>query len=292
MGRDRAFWLLDPLQTISTTEDPTAWLGRIVLDYRSPLAAYTPRSSSTSSVSELNQSVFLNFSNIINHITSDSFKVSLLNLLGVSYEDYKSQAHSFQIAQAQSLRIVQDRDVLAKVLDQVEVTADLEQWRFSTFRPVYFIVGVLLAKDIRYSTKSADRRGVGGDVDPVSIAGLAAGVPMPLSASVGEHHMQSRDDSTESVAQGNRVFAIEYRVLKKRLFSGRPHIETHGPKGDRAFGLGESDDHSGQEGEVVAREQIELDPESFVEAVEDEEEDEEEKKRCFVLDIDAKDSSN
>lgn len=285
MGKQNGtFWLLDPLQSITTTDDPTAWLGRIVYDYHRPLARFTPKSRTALSPPELNETSLLHYSNVVSNINSDNFRLSLLNLLGLSYEDYRSRSHSFRTKKAQRLRLMQDEDVFTKLRQQSDVLADLKQWDFSPFHPVYLIVGLLVATDVHYDTKHDKKQGIGGHVDPVSVGSLAAGVPIPFDSSVGQHHLREQSDHMEGTVQGTRIFAIEYRVIKKRLFSTHAHLEPHGPRGDRAFGADKHEER-GRVGEDVVEKAMLEEEGAFAEFVEAEEDDEREVGRCFSIDL-------
>jgi hypothetical protein len=105
--------------------------------------------------------------------------------------------------------------------------------------PLYLIVGLLVADDIVYTSDETSHRGIGGNIDPVQIAALAGGMPLPLQSSLGVDRTKGSQGKLETVASGKRVFAIEYRSFRKRLIPSenrRVELKGHGPKGDRTFG--------------------------------------------------------
>ena len=279
MSSGQSFYLLEPLQSFPVVEPdtPKLWLGRIVSDYRCPVSGYTPDTSEPPAFKYHSDAEFSNVTRVIDSINSASIQLSLLDILGVSKEDFKSRKHTFKSRKVERWRLHQDADVLEEVLRNPEVERKLEEWDFGFMSPLYFVVGLLVTEDIAYHTANKTKHKAGGFVDPMQATALAGGVPLPFSAKIGVDIGSGRKEDMGTHAKGMRVFAVEYRTFRKRLVqrskSPQARLKGYGPRGDRSFTPTDSVDGEEEEAEAC------LDPEPFTEIVEGDAELE----RCFDL---------
>ena len=76
-------------------------------------------------------------------------------------------------------------------------------------------------------------------IPPAELAVATMGVPGPTPTIAKIEASTSQDNELDMTltASGTRIFAIEYRVLRKRILSTSSHIDMrpHGVRGDRAF---------------------------------------------------------
>jgi len=118
MSSGQSFYLLEPLQSFPVVEPdtPKLWLGRIVSDYRCPVSGYTPGTSEPPAFKYHIDAEFSNVTRVIDSINSASIQLSLLDILGVSKEDFKSRKHTFKSRKVERWRLHQDADVLEEAL--------------------------------------------------------------------------------------------------------------------------------------------------------------------------------
>lgn len=277
------FYLLEPLQTYPTN-DAKSWLGRIVQDFRRPVSAYTPQTVPSPYEFEYHADPnFTDITKVIDSIKSTSVQLSILDLFGISGEFYRSHKHTFESRKVERWRVHHDAKVLERVLLEADVAVDLEKWDFGFFRPLYLIVGFLVTDSVSYRSEEKSKTSLGGQIDPAQIAGLASGVPLPVTSSIQPKNEVGRDEVLKAEVSGSRIIAIEYRSFRKRLIQ-RPgksvNLKNHGPHGERTFNKdadGSAMDPERQDSVDVV---VSFDTEEFTEIVEDEGDIE----MCFRLD--------
>lgn len=277
MTRKNSFYLLEPFQGIPVA-NPEEWLARIVSDYRRPHAAFTPKKAREPYFESHNDPDYSNVARVLKDISTTRIRLSLLDVLDISHDAFKTQKHFFQSRRVERLRIHQDADVLEKTLKDKEVDLAMKKWGLDLFNPMYFIVGLLVTNDITYESSEDAGIRTKAEIDPVKAGSLVAGATSPVMPSsqidaTGSHE-QPREAKTH--ASGKRVFAIEYRSFRKHLRQ-RPgklgRLRGYGPQGDRTFGPA---DESEDDTDV----HVELDPETFEDTAEIDGEEE----RCIILD--------
>lgn len=282
MGSPKSFYLLEHFQTYPVT-NAEAWLGRVVNDFRRPVAGYTPRTDLSGGFKWHIDPDFSNVEAVIESISSDAVKLSLLDVFGISHQDFRSRGNIFRSRKVARYRVHHDAEVLEKVMRDPDVTSDLDKWGFSIWHPLYLIVGFLVADEVKFDAKLAKDFRQAAQVDPIQIAGLASGVTPALilpPSEVGASYSRGSRDNLSAVANGTRIFAIEYRSFRKRLggsTSKAASLHKHGPQGDRMFSSKDSD----TSGPVQVH--ISLDTEDFAEIVESIEDDVGDRQMCFTL---------
>ncbi|KAI9756668.1 MAG: hypothetical protein M4579_003757 [Chaenotheca gracillima] len=228
------FYLLEPLEVL---QHPEQWLGRIVKDYRRPRDGAVPRTPATY-VEGVDDDHFTNVDALISQTKSTAFGANLVQLLGSKYEHSHKNGRGVKAREVHRIRLQDPEEVLAKLQRDTAVNTHLEEWlSLKPFSPpVYFIVGFLVAQDPELSTEAEHSQTVGGNVDPLGIAAAATGVPMPVEGVEGEvEHTHSNEAHISATAPGTRIFAMEYKILRKRLHSSAIRNEGYGPQGTATF---------------------------------------------------------
>lgn len=264
------YYLLDPLQTL-VAADPQAWLGRIVKNRDCPIEGYTPRGSAKTPPLEVEDSIFLDYSQLQERNSTHGFKLAILgDILSTSFERSGSEGQSLKTKQLQRLRLHHDDEVFMKVRSQPDVISDIEMWNLRFRRPLYFIVGLLVATDAVHGVSAQKSHGTSASVDPGQIALLASGVLLPGSSSVGSHQTRGQLSATDTVMKNQRIVAFEYRVVKRRGISrdlNKSKLSPYKNRGDGTFGLEEDLESQSAPLEIM----VELGSETFEEFLEDEE---------------------
>ena len=271
MSKKNSFFLLEPFHGIPVT-NAEEWLARIVSDYRRPHAAYTPQQARKPYFQFHSDPDYSNIARVLNDISTTRIQLSLLDVLDISHEDFKSKKHTFHSRKVERLRIHQDAAVLEKTLSDEEVASDIKEWGFDMFSPMYFVVGLLVTNDITYKSSENVGHRTKADFDAAKAGSLAFGATNLdiASAKIGAADSHEQGTEAKTRASGKRVFAVEYRSFRRhmRQRSGRiGRIRGYGPQGDRTFGPGDKAD---DDVEV----HTELDPEPFSDILEIDEEEE------------------
>ena len=273
MSSELSFYLLHPFHTIPVDRHPGEWLGRIVKSYSDPRANFTPAAGySVSSSGTIDDDPgFLNVEQLIHSASSKSLRLSLADMLSLGHSYDKTNSPSFQSRKIRRLKLLQEDDFRQRSLALDDVKVKLKDWH-KLKQPVYMIVGVLIADQVRYAEEEHQGRQNEMEVKPPSeIASLSIGSPIPIP-NPGEVGISGSRDFKRAVkltATGSRIFAVEYRVLTKRLLStsGKIDVRPGGIRGDRAFGH-EEDKMGSPTGE---EQQVEIfpDPDPLSEVVEE-----------------------
>ena len=286
MDSERTFYLLEPYRTIPVGEDLEEWLGRIVPSYQNPLGNFRPAKHNTALQKEdiLDDPGWKDVEEAINGAKTSTLKLAMASMLRASHLNEQSHAPKLSTPKIHRTQLMQEDDYLKRVLSLDEVKSKLKEWH-GIKRPVYMIVTLLMADQVNYSEKTGDKSTAGLEVRaPAELAPMAAaaGLPIPGPDSVNAAGSFSTERRREAklTGVGKRVFAIEYRVLRKRLLSisGRVDVRPGGVRGDRLFGHVEASmttpEPEEQQWETIAI----SDP--LPEVVEEDEADE----YCFTLD--------
>ena len=235
----RTFYLLPPLNTLPV-EDPYQWIGRIVKSYADPDENFTP----VDVPAHVRHSIrddegFCQIEEIIKSQKGRSLGASLAEMLRFSTSSTTMDASRFYSPKLRRLKLQQEDRNRQAILALEEVKARLREWH--TLRhPVYLIVGVLVADHIGYAEKSSTEKAHEfGLKPPTQLATIAAGLPLPVPDVLETDMANSTTHRSEMklTAVGTRIFAIEYRVLTKRLLStsGKIDVRPGGIRGERTF---------------------------------------------------------
>jgi hypothetical protein len=249
MGQTKTFYLLEPFHTIPVEEN-NAWLGRIVKDFRNPRAGYTPDDPSSAIASLDDDPNFSNVGAIIQSSSSKNFRIALQDMLGLSGHHSNTLEPTFHTRKVRRIRLHNDDGCLDKILDVEETRSKVlgKGW-LGIQRPVYFIVGLLITDKVNYVTKGAEKKQLSVKVSPsqaiaAALAGGAAPAALPGADAVTFSGSARNSSSTEVklTATGMRIFAVEYRVLRKTFFSSdEVEMKRHNEAGPRTFAAGDDD---------------------------------------------------
>lgn len=271
---DRKFYLLPPLNTLPV-EDPHEWIGRIVKSYGDPGEGFTPEHVPA----ELRQSIrddkgFCHVEEIMESQKGRSLGASLADMLRFNVSTTEIDAPQFYSPKIRRLKLQQEDRNRQMILALEDVKAQLKEWH-TMKHPVYLIVGVLVANHIGYAEKSSkENRKESALKPPSQLASFAAGFPIPMPDVVEFNQANSvaYRRETKLTAVGTRIFAIEYRVLTKRLLStsGKIDVRPGGIRGERTFS--DSEEPNADLDAEYQRSEVVVDPDPLPDVIEETEE--------------------
>ena len=183
---------------------------------------------------------FRNVEEIIDTVRSESARLSLADMLHFTHSRSKADAPRFQSLKVRRLKLLQEDGYRKRVLALDDVKVQLKEWH-TIHRPVYLIVGLLIADYVHYAEERNEAST--NEIEakpPTQLISMAAGLPVSMpdiaEGSVSKTMKQQR--GMKLTAAGKRIFAVEYRVLTKRLLSmsGQVDMRPGGIRGDRSFG--------------------------------------------------------
>lgn len=248
------FYLLSSKSTLAT-DAPEEWLGRVVEDYQLPRAGYAPESTATFRGKVESDDGQTSVSEYLRSKSGKSIYAALCNVLTASSSDSHSSSPSIKADKVEMLTIGQHsqvwNDLKASKADLAKVKGNLA-W---TGNKAYLIVGLLVTQEITYTENKASESGLSihAKVPVKEITTGAIGVPIdaPVETKIDQSTEKSREGG--AVLVNRRIFAIQYRVLRKHriIKSGSIEVAKDYLKGNRMFGgvheLGEEDDTASAE---------------------------------------------
>ena len=208
---------------------------------------------------------------IIDSASSESARLLLADMLHFTRSRSKTETPRFQSDKVRRLKLLQEQAYWKRALALDDVKVQLKEWH-KINRPVYLIVGLLIADRVHYAEATMEERlHEIGAKPPTQLTSLAVGSPVSMpdiaEGSVSKTMQQQR--GMKLTATEKRIFAVEYRVLTKRLLSmsGQVDMRPGGIRGDRAFG--QEEDAMG--GPTTGEQQTEViaDPDPLPDVVED-----------------------
>jgi hypothetical protein len=191
----------------------------VVSDYYRPTLAYTPKAPFSLGFDAHKDLNYSNIITVVNALSSNLIKLSLLELFSISYKDYKTKKYEFTSRKVQRLKVYHNAKVLERVLQTKEVSFNLKKWDVNIFSTLYLVVGALVLKDIVYEENVTARHKSGANVDPVQIGSISArtlGLGV-LQSSIGGIVEHSTKNEISTRIKGSRIFAIEYRTFRKKI---------------------------------------------------------------------------
>jgi hypothetical protein len=249
MATTKSFYLLEPFHTIPVEEN-NAWLGRIVKDFSNPRAGYTPDEPSSAIASLDDDPNFSNIGAIIQSSSSQKFRIALQEMLGLSSHHSKTLEPTFHTRNVRRIRLHNDDECLENVLNLGETRSEvLQKGWLGIQRPVHFVVGFLITDNVEYVTKEAEKKQLDFKVSPcqgvaAAFAGGPASTGFPGADAVTVSGSAENESSTvvKLTATGTRIFAVEYRVLRKTFFSSHKiQMMRHNETGPRTFAPADDD---------------------------------------------------
>ena len=190
-------------------------------------------------------------------LSSAKIQAEFLALFGFTLESKNTANRELQNRIVRRLRIHNDDEVLKTVFQNENVITTLEDWKFGFLSPVFMVVGLLIADEITYHETNSQEMQGSMQVDAAKIAASSSGVTLPISSQMGGSLKHTNKTDLHIKAKGQRVFAIEYRILRRDPslnFRSKPSLDkvtlgAHGPQGDRTF---EQRSHTGHSADSSA----------------------------------------
>ena len=198
-------------------------LGSIVHDFRDPTADVTPTQKQPSQyVPAITRSINTIDSNakieLVNaHSTTLGSK--LFELFSAERTVVRNDDLYLESTRIRTTRLTNQTAIFEALLAQNEVRGDVERFlQMKGTRRLYFVVGLKTCLDARISRRSE----VSGDHSYGAQVPLdaAIGVPLPVSMSFGGTvgWTNGSVSSSDSTTSGERIFAIQYRVISRDWF--------------------------------------------------------------------------
>lgn len=253
-----SFYLLGSHGTIRT-DAPEEWLGRVVTDYAFPQSSFGPDDAKPVRGDNFGvDNGYSDVSEILRSHQGTKLHGKLTDVFSALFA--KSGATSPEIEASQVARYSIDKhdQVFRRLEQHPEIRTEVRQleWRR---RKAYLITGLLVTGKIDFneSTSSISSFSVDTKV-PTKEAFAAAGLPgldLPLEG----QYKNSREAGREGRVglTGMRIFAIEYRILRKRRLHDGEQLSSKRLQGERAFGH----DDDGEELEMELEDDVSLEDE-------------------------------
>lgn len=207
MASGNTYYLLQPWDTIriADSENPHHWLGRITRNFDKPESEFTPPDPSSAHGEISEDDGLRNVHALVKSSKDPSVFSELTKILRLSTDNRRGENASFTSPQIQRFRLRNEREVFEKLVKEADVLGKLQDW-CKNRNSAYMIVGFLATTRLAFSNGAA-KEGTTEQKFKMDLVGL-------------------------------RIFAIEYRTLRRKLFtnSGRIDIKGYGPRSDITFG--------------------------------------------------------
>ena len=232
-----SFYLLGSWKTINT-DTPEEWLGRVVVNYDDPGRSYAPEDASTIRGTKIDRDPgYSNVSELLDSKQGTSLYAALANVLKVSTEDSQSTSPAIKATKVEKLSLSQHPAVFERLQEDLSAKTAISKLNWQS-RTAYLITGLLVTDQLSFteSTTSLSSASLDAKLPTKEVAAAlgAPGVDIPLEA--GGNKMKSSGREGGAGLEGKRIFAIEYRILRKRrLHKGEELTEKH-LDGERTFG--------------------------------------------------------
>ncbi|KAL4971325.1 hypothetical protein BDW66DRAFT_146308 [Aspergillus desertorum] len=268
--RSKRTWYV--LKDSIPADKATRLLGAIVQDFRDPLACYTPREAIPAEiVPAIGASVITVDTDAKTEVASvraTTFSTQLLETLSGCLGQTRADHLTLEAASIQTWKMENHAQIFEELIAHSGVRADLDG-RLRSGK-VFFIVGLKLCSSARFSRVDGKfkERSLGVQVPLDAAIGLPGMLP---NLTVGQSAAVSGQVTTRysGLADGDRIFAIEYRVARTDWFGYGSHT-TLGRKvdakdGGRFFSEHDEDEEASEDEDYdgVEDEQLRLVDEAY-----------------------------
>ncbi len=253
-----SFFLLGSHGTIRT-DAPEEWLGRVVTDYAFPQSSYGPDDAKPIRGDKFGvDNGYSDVSEILRSQQGTKLYGKLTDVFDALFA--RSGATSPEIEASQVTRYSIDKhDQVFRRLEQhpgIETEVRQLDW---VRRKAYLITGLLVTGKIDFTESSSSISSFSIDTkvptkEALAVAGLP-GVDLPLEGQYKNSQETGREGRVGLT--GMRIFAVEYRILRKRRLHNGEQLSNKRLQGERAFG--HYDD--GEELEMLLEEDVLLEDE-------------------------------
>ncbi|KAK3899739.1 hypothetical protein C8A05DRAFT_36634 [Staphylotrichum tortipilum] len=260
------YYILDPRRLLPASA-AADWLGRIVVDFRDPHAAFTPDHPQRFTEGLVVEDGAKDVQADISRSRSAAVSGALSELVSVSNGRGQSAGFSFQTGDMHIIRLSKYRDVFLTMREDPEVREYLARVLKPGGAAAYMIVGLLVWTEASLSVdrEHSWRHGVEAQIPALGIASAVAGIPLPIEIGDPAVGVSSSNTARTRLAMsfpGSRIFAIEYKAVRRKAYAvwrnPKADWDGRGPRGagDQSFGTHEADfdeteeDPFGTEGDV------------------------------------------
>lgn len=272
-------WALLPPSNLPNEGERTTLLGSIVADFEHPLARYVPENASKIVPQKLlcKPTEDTNFKVALTNARGQGAHARLGDILQASFrKDVNNETHlTTTIVQTYELKRQDQIFELLKRRFKKEILAMIEKVPSRNKGAVFMIVAIKTCADAQISSQESKDVKTSADVNIPTTALVMAttGAPMATNIDIGAGISGNEKTTAEEnqIAKGARIFAIQYRVIKRQsvwIHTKRPKDIDMGdyfvPKGNSMFGDEKDDDGEGaedQEDQEIVEEFLELEGE-------------------------------
>ncbi len=245
------YYMLDPRRLLPASA-AADWLGRIVVDFRDPHAAFTPDNPQRFTEGLVLEDGAKDVQAEISRSKSAAVSGALSEIVSLSNGRGQSAGFSFQTGDMHIVRLSKYRDVFLTMREDPEVREYLARVLKPGGAAAYMIVGLLVWTDASLSVNQQHSRqqGVEAQIPALGIASAVAGIPLPFEIGDPAAGVSSSNTAKTRLAMslpGSRIFAIEYKAVRRKVYAvwrnPKADWDGRGPRGagDQSFGTHDED---------------------------------------------------
>ena len=212
-------------------------LGRLVLDLNSPEQDYfDPKFPIDSEAIIVRQQ--LNFSEILQHTRGSKLHGFLTTILTNSYFKRDEKQLSISSLRNTTYQLKNSSNVFERICE-INLAKKWIEKAIGRGCSVYMVVGIQTLLDAELSERNvkANGRAIDGMLPVNSVVSTAAGIPMPLMNFLGAGGGASRSENggtlTNFIADGEQVYAVQYRKINFLWYSSKKLDNATLEKGNR-----------------------------------------------------------
>ena len=234
-----SFFILEPFATIPA-DGYMSWLGRIVKNFQDPKANFLPESIDPSWIPHWEDlDDYTNVEVLLKVARGSLAAVALQGLFSVSKTQDRTTNQSLKQERVRHVRLWQEEETLSAIIKDEAIQKKLGDWLHIKL-PVYWIVGFLVSENVNFgqdhSTKNSTELKVETPINEITTAITGSPAVLKEEPLKGEYKKSTADETKLRATTGPRIFAVQYKTLRKRLLSTSRKLEIGpGPQGDRTF---------------------------------------------------------
>ena len=259
MGDPPPYYILDPRRLLPASA-AADWLGRIVTDFRDPLADFTPDKPQRFTDGLVDEMDAEDVHAQISSSQETSVSGALTEFVSVANGGGRSAGFGFQTGNMKTVRLRKYRDIFRVMREDPEVQKHLSRALRPGGPAAYMVVGLLVWTDASLSvTQERSRQHeVELQLPVLAVASAVAGIPPPVG--IGDPAIATSSGNTRQThlsmfVPGSYIFAVEYKAIRRKAYailnSAKADWDGRGPrgKGDHHFNAHEEHDLAETRGE-------------------------------------------
>jgi hypothetical protein len=277
-------WALLPPSNLPSEGERRTLLGSIVADFEHPLAQYVPENASKVVPQKLlcKPTEDTNFKVALTNARGQGAHARLGDILQASLrKDVNNEMHlSTTIVQTYELKQQDQIFELLKKRFKNEILGMIDRAPSRNKGSVFMIVAIKTCANAQISSQGSKdvKTSIDANMPTTALVMATTGAPMATNLDIGAGISGNETSTAEEsqVAKGARIFAIQYRVIKRQsvwIHTKRPRDIDMGdylvPKGNSMFG-----DEKDKEGERAEDQEDQESIEELLELEDEEDEDE------------------